>query len=417
MRLPAGRLSVLAERDFRFVFLAGAVSQIGDQMMPVAIAFAVLDLTGSSADLGYVLAAGTAPLVALLLAGGVFADRLPRRVLMFSADAVRLATDGTLAALLLSGHARLWHLIVLQAVHGAASAFFGPASTGIVPQLLPEHGLQQANALRGMTMSVGGIVGPAIAGTLVATVGSGWAVAGNAGTFAVSALFLFRVHAPALQRTAEAPTFFGDLIHGWREFKARRWLWTIVAQTSLLHLIAIAPFFALGAVIAKRSLGGAGAWALILAVFAVGTLVGSTVSLRYRARRPLVTGTVWCAALALPIMLLAMRLDAPVIAAGAFVAGVGLAIFEALWSTTLQREVPRETLSRVSAYDWFGSIATLPIGFALAGVVAGAIGATTVLWIGAVSVLVLAAAVLAVPDVRRMESRSIPSPDAEVRPV
>jgi MFS family permease len=413
----AGRLGVLAERDFRFVFLAGAVSQIGDQMMPVAIAFAVLDLTGSAADLGYVLAAGTAPLVALLVAGGVFADRLSRRRLMFSADAVRLATDGTLAVLLLSGHARLWHLIVLQALHGAASAFFGPASTGIVPQLVPDHGLQQANALRGMTLSVGGIVGPAIAGALVATVGSGWAVAGNAATFAVSALFLFRVHAPSLERAAEAPTFLGDLIHGWREFKSRTWLWTIVAQFSLMHLVAIAPFIALGAVISKRSLGGAGAWSLILAVFAAGTLVGSVVSLRFRARRPLVTATIWCAALALPIMLLALRLDAPVIAAGAFVAGFGIAIFETLWSTTLQREVPREALSRVSAYDWFGSIATVPIGFALAGVVAGAIGATTVLWIGAATVLVSSAAVLAVPDVRRMHGTRIPSRDAEVRPL
>jgi len=207
MRLSAGRLGVLAERDFRFVFLAGAVSQVGDQMMPVAIAFAVLDLTGSAADLGYVLAAGTAPLVVLLLVGGVFADRFSRRRLMFSADVVRLATDGTLAALLLSGHARLWHLVVLQAVHGAASAFFGPASSGIVPQIVPEGRFQQANALRGMTMSVGGIVGPAIAGALVATAGSGWAVAGNAATFAVSALFLFRVHAPALERAAERPTF------------------------------------------------------------------------------------------------------------------------------------------------------------------------------------------------------------------
>jgi len=272
MRLSAGRLGVLAERDFRFVFLAGAVSQVGDQMMPVAIAFAVLDLTGSAADLGYVLAAGTAPLVVLLLVGGVFADRFSRRRLMFSADVVRLATDGTLAALLLSGHARLWHLVALQAVHGAASAFFGPASSGIVPQIVPEGRFQQANALRGMTMSVGGIVGPAIAGALVATAGSGWAVAGNAATFAVSALFLFRVHAPALERAAERPTFLGDLLHGWREFKSRTWLWTIVAQFSLIHLAAIAPFFALGAVIAKRSLGGAGAWSLILAVFAAGTL-------------------------------------------------------------------------------------------------------------------------------------------------
>jgi len=402
MRLSAGRLGVLAERDFRFVFLAGAVSQIGDQMMPVAIAFAVLDLTGSAADLGYVLAAGTAPLVALLLAGGVFADRFARRRMMFSADVVRLATDGTLAALLLSGHARLWHLIVLQAVHGGASAFFGPASTGIVPQLVPDHRLQQANALRGMTMSVGGIAGPAIAGALVATVGSGWAVAGNAGTFAVSALFLFRVHAPALERAAAAPTFLGDLLHGWREFKSRTWLWTIVAQVSVLHLAAIAPFMALGAVTAKRSLGGAGAWSLILALFAVGTLLGSMLSLRIRVRRPLVTGTICDAAVALPIVFLALRVDAIVIAAGAFVAGLGLSVFQTLWSTTMQREIPREALSRVTAYDWFGSIATLPVGFALAGVVSGAIGVATVLWIGAATVLISSAAVLAVPDVRRV---------------
>jgi predicted MFS family arabinose efflux permease len=402
MRVSAGRLGVLAERDFRFVFLAAAVSQIGDQMMPVAIAFAVLDLTGSPADLGYVLAAGTAPLVALLLAGGVIADRLSRRRLMVSADVVRLVTDGALAALLLSGHARLWHLIVLQAVHGGASAFFGPASTGIVPQLVADDHLQQANALRGLTMSVGGILGPAIAGALVATVGSGWAVAGNAATFAVSAVFLFRVRAPALERSAERVTFLGDLLHGWREFRSRTWLWTIVAQSSLVHLVAIAPFMALGAVIAKRSLGGAGAWSLILAVFAAGTLVGSVLSLRIRPRRPLVAATLWVSGLALPIVLLAMRLDAFVIAGGAFVAGVGLAVFGALWSTTLQREIPREALSRVSAYDWFGAIATVPVGFALAGVVSGAIGVTTVLWIGAATVIASSAVILAVPDVRRV---------------
>jgi hypothetical protein len=218
----------------------------------------------------------------------------------------------------------------------------------------------------------------------------------------VSALFLFRVRAPALERSAERATFLDDLLHGWREFKSRTWLWTIVAQFSLMHLVAVAPFMALGAVIAKRSLGGAGAWSLILALFAAGTLVGSVLSLRIRARRPLVVATFWGSGVALPIMLLAMRLDALVIAGGAFVAGVGAAVFGALWSTTLQREVPREALSRVSAYDWFGSIATVPVGFALAGVVSGAIGVTTVLWIGAATVVVSSAVVLAVPDVRRV---------------
>jgi len=154
--------------------------------------------------------------------------------------------------------------------------------------------------------------------------------------------------------------------------------------------------------IAKRSLRGAGAWSLILAVFAAGTLLGGVLSLRNRTRRPLVVATIWNAALAAPIILLALRLDAIVIAAGAFVAGLGLAVFGTLWSTTMQREIPREALSRVSAYDWFGSIATLPIGFALAGVVSGAIGVATVLWIGAATVLVSTVVILAVPDVWRV---------------
>ena len=397
----SGRLAALSERDFRNVFFAGAVSRLGDYMMPVALAFAVLDLTGSVSDLGFVLTASTVPLVVFLLVGGVVADRVSRRKVMVATDLARLASNATLATLILSGHARLWHFLVLQGVHGAASAFFQPASTGIVPQVVAAESLQEANALRGLTDSLGGIAGPALSGALVVAASPGWAIAFNAATFAVSAAFLVRVHAPALERATARVTFLDDLVHGWREFSSRTWLWVIVAQFSLLHLSPIPAFFALGAVVSKRSLGGAGAWSVILAALAVGTFVGGLLMLRLRVKRPLLVATIAQGAWALPLAALAMRLDVGLIAAGAFVAGVGGACFGALWTTTLQREVPREALSRVSAYDWFGSVATLPIGFALVGPVAHSIGIPRTLWNGTFVLLGSAVAVLAVSDVRR----------------
>jgi MFS family permease len=396
-----GRLGALAQRDFRNVFLASAVSQVGDQMVPVALSFAVLDLTGSVSDLGYVLAAGTIPLVALLLAGGVIADRVSRRRLMITADIARLAAEGTLAVLLLTGTAQLWQLLALQAVHGAASAFFQPASTGIIPQVVVPERLQQANALRGLTMSAGGIAGPAIAGVLVVVSSPGWAIAADAASFGISALFLARVRAPALQRSGEPTTFLGDLLHGWREFRSRTWLWVIVVQFGVLHLVTIPPFLVLGAVLAKRDLGGAGAWSTILALFAAGGLVGGFVALKLHARRPLLTATLWNVGLVLPTALLAAGLGVGLVAAGAFVAGAGLAVFGVLWETTLQREIPPEALSRVSAYDWFGSIATLPIGFACVGPISHLLGISGALWLGAGVALASTVVVLGVPDVWR----------------
>jgi MFS family permease len=396
-----GRLGVLSQRDFRNVFLAASVSQLGDQTVPVALSFAVLDLTGSVSDLGYVLAAGAIPLVALLLAGGVIADRVSRRRLMMSADLVRLAVWATLAVLLLTHAAQLWQLIVLEAVHGAASAFFQPASTGILPQVVAPESLQQANALRGLTMSLSGVVGPVIAGVLVVASSPGWAIAANAASFGVSALFLSRVRAPALDRKGVRTTFITDLLHGWREFRSRTWLWAIVAQFSVLHLLTLPPLLVLGAVLSKRDLGGAGAWSTILALLAAGSFVGGFIALKLKVRRPLLAATLWNAALAIPVALLAARVGLVWVAAGAFVAGGGLAVFGVLWETTLQREVPPEALSRVSAYDWFGSIATLPIGLALVGPLSQLVGISGALWLGAAVALASTAVVLAVPDVRQ----------------
>ena len=169
-------------------------------MVGVALAFAVLDLTGSVTDLGLVFAAKTIPLVVFLLVGGVLADRLPRRAVMLTADLVRLTTQGVIAVLLISGHATIWELALTQAVYGAATAFFNPASTGLIPAVISPGRLQQANALRALAMAVGNVAGPALAGILVAAASPGWALAVDAVSFGASAVFLALLRLPVLKR-------------------------------------------------------------------------------------------------------------------------------------------------------------------------------------------------------------------------
>jgi MFS family permease len=399
------QLGALREREFRLLFAGQSISLLGDGMVPLAISFAVLGLTGSASDVGFVLAARWAPLVALLLIGGVYADRLPRRAVMLAADAVRFAGQGVVAALLISGDARLWHLVVLQAVHGAASGFFSPASTALLPQTVSAGRLQEANALAGLARSTGNIAGPAVAGVLVATVGAGWAIAADAATFAVSALFLAQLRLPMHER-APQQTFLRDLVAGWNEFRSRTWLWAVVLWAALYNVLVAAAFLVLGVVVADRALGGPSAWALITSVFGFGSLVGGLVALRIRPSRPLVLAVAGALFQAPPLALLAMEAPAGVIAVFAFIAGAAFALFLPLWETTLQREVPPAALSRVSSYDWFGSLAFLPLGYAVIGPIAEQLGVSTTLWLAAAWVLVSTGAVLALPSVHRLRAPS-----------
>ena len=392
----------LRERQFRLLFTGQIVSLFGDAVTGVALAFAVLDLTGSATDLGYVFAAKTVPLVAFLLIGGVFADRLPRRAVMLVADVVRFGAQGAVALLVLTHTAHIWQIVVLQAVSGTATAFFNPASTGLTPLTVSPERLQQANALRGLSMASTGIIGSAVSGALVAGVGAGWALAIDAATFLVSAYYLAQLRLPPHVKLA-AQSFFGDLREGWYEFVSRTWVWVIVVSASIGNMMA-SVFVVLGALVAKESLGGAGAWATILAALGVGSLVGGLVSLRVRLRHPLFFGSTLLGFLALPIALLALRAPALVIAAGAVLAGGGNMIFNALWETALQQHVPPAALSRVSAYDWFGSLAFQPIGLVVAGPAAVAFGVSTTLWIAAAGMLAMALLAIATPSVRRLEA-------------
>jgi MFS family permease len=268
----------LRERQFRLLFTAHAISAVGDFLVPVALAFAVLDLTGSASDLGFVLTARLVPLVLFMLAGGVWADRLPRQQLMIWSHLGRLVSQGVLGLLIVGGHARIWQLVVLQAVHGTATAFFRPASSGIVPQTVSPARLHQANGLMWGAIGIAGFAGPAIAGVVVATAGAGWAILGDAATFALGAYLLARLRLPPLER-APRESFVHELAAGWREVVSRRWLWTSIASFAVFQLAVIAAFSVLGPVVAKRSLGGASAWATLAAAFGIGSIVGNLVAL------------------------------------------------------------------------------------------------------------------------------------------
>jgi MFS family permease len=396
-RLPES-LHVLRRRNFRLLFAGQTVSVLGDRMVAVALAFAVLQIGGSPSEIGLVLAARVLPSAATALAGGVLADRTSRRTVMVGADLVRVASQGTMAALLVTGSAEVWTLALLAGIGGAASGFFGPASLGLLPEVVPPEQLQPANALRSSGASAGEILGPLIAGLLVAAAGAGWAIAADATTFALSAACLLRLR---LARSVPARTgsFLRDLREGWAVFSSRTWVWTFVTYFAVANLFWGA-WSSLGPVVADQELGGAAAWGTILAVMGVGALLGSLIATRARPSRPLLTVALGEALLALPLAFLAMTSALAVIAFGALLSGVGLMLGMSVWESTLQRHIPAEALSRVSSFDWFASFAFYPLGLAIWGPVSAAIGIHTSLWLAFALFIASLLALIAVPDVR-----------------
>jgi MFS family permease len=398
------RFFALRERNFRLYFLGRSVSILGDMVVPVALAFALLDLTGSAKDLGIVMACRSAPLVVFLLPGGVWADRFSRRRIMIGTDVVCFSAQAVTAVLLIVGAATVWELGALQVLYGVANAIFRPAASGIVPETVSRERLQEANALLALTRSSSLAVGPALAGLLVVTVGPAWTLFVDAGSFAASAILLSnaRLVRPADGADEALESFFAELKSGWREFWSRTWLWVLVASFAVWQIAYMATFLVLGPVIAEHYLGGPGAWATILTSGGIGAILGGVLALYYSPSRPLLVGTLM-AFLTVPQMaLFALHAPTLVIAAAAFIDGIQFTFFGALWNTVMQEQIPPRALSRVSSYDWLGSVAFLPIGYVVVGFAATVVGATTTFWIAAFVLAASTVAVLAVPSVRAL---------------
>ncbi|HSM38607.1 MAG TPA: MFS transporter [Candidatus Limnocylindrales bacterium] len=388
----------LSERDFRLLWIGQSASSVGDALVGVALAFAVLEVGGSAGELGLVFAAFAVPRVVLLLAGGVWSDRLPRRRLMVVCDVVRAAAQAIVSTVLITGNGQIWHLVALALVMGAASAFFTPASIGLMPTIVSSGRLQQANALVSISQSAAHVFGPLIAGLLVATVGPGWAFAADGASFVVSAGFLVAMRVPEQVITARS-SFVSELRAGWREVSSRSWVKAAIGAFALSNA-SLGAFQVLGPVVADRDLGGAAAWGLIITGGALGGLVGGAVSLRWRPQRPLLPGFLLLSIATIELLLLIPPFPAPVVAVGAMVTFAAIVISNTFWDTMLQQHIPSTALGRVSSFDWSASLVLQPIAYAAVGPMADVIGLPETLMIAAGVGVVGSLGVLLVPSVR-----------------
>jgi MFS family permease len=395
------RGEVLRIRDFRLLFIANSVSRVGNTFTAVALAFGILDSTGSTEDIGIVLACRVVAQIVLVLVGGAWGDRISRRTMLFWTESASGLTQAGIAALFLTHSGALWSLCLLATLNGGALAFNAPASVGVIPQIVPEDLLQSANALSSIVRNSAGIGGAALAGVLVAVANPGWALVIDSASFFIAAVLIVRMSAlPALGKQAG---LWAELKEGWQEFVSRTWVWTIVVQFTLVNMAMLAGLNVYAPVIAKLNLGGPAAYGAITAAIGLGGVAGGFLMLRYKPRRPLVSATL--GALVSMSMFSLLAVSAPLwsVVVAAAATGIGIEVFSVLWASALQQHIPAARLSRVSAYDMLGSIAFSPVGLALAGPLASAFGGVHhAMWVVVAVVGVPTVLVLAVPDVWRI---------------
>jgi len=356
-----GAVQPLRERQFRLLWLGQVASGMGDALVPVALAFAVLSVNSSATALGGVLAAFTLTRVVFTLVGGVVADRLPRRAVMLACDGVRAAVEAFTAAMLFTHNMTLPLFFVTAAVFGAASAFFGPASDGLVPQTVSAANLQPANALLGISRNALNIFGPAASGAIVALAGTGWVFAIDSASFVASAYFLVQLQVRTHMRPAHSH-FLEQLRDGYHEVTSRPWVRAPIVGFAISNF-CFAAFIVLGPRIFLDHFDGARDWGIVSACGAVGGIVGGLASVRFRPSHPLSAGFFACMLIGVPIAALAGPLPLVAIAAS-WTLGLGaVALCNTWWETTLQRDIPESVYARVRSYDILVSFVFKPLGF------------------------------------------------------
>jgi len=393
-----GRLGALAERNFRLVFSSTTISALGDGVTTVALAFAVLGITDSPTALGLVIAAKQASAAAITVAAGVWADRLPRHLVLVAAALVQGAAQAVAGTLLITGHATVWMLIVLALVFGLADGFVIPTSQGLIPLVVSAVRLQQANALLGLSRSILGVLGPALGGVLVGAGSPGSALLVDAASFGAGAILMLRVRIPKRDDSVEPEPFLAELRDGWNEFRRQTWIWTTIVFFGIGNFASMSVIV-LGPLISKEHYSGARTWAIAISAFGVGTILGGLAALRIRPARPLFVSCLVAVPLALQPFAWAFEVPVPVLVAIGVVSGIGIAIHLALWFTVFQRNVPEAALSRVSSYDALGSFVLVPLGAAIAGPIASAVGVKETLIVTGVIELVCFAIIIAQPSV------------------
>ncbi|MFF9192873.1 MFS transporter [Streptomyces rochei] len=392
--------ALLRIATFRRFAAANLISATGSAMAPLALAYAVIEQGGGAGSLGVVLATNTVPTIVFLLAGGLFADRLSRSLLLFVGNLLAAAAQGALAVTVATGHATTVSIAACGFVSGTAASFVVPAAQGAVAQIVPAQHLQQANALLRLPGNAVKVLGPVVGGVLVAAGGAAWALAWDAVTFAVAAVLLLglRLDAPLV-----APGgVLSDLRAGWAGFWSRTWLWTYTAVGTVLVAAWLAGFQLLGPLVAAEQYAGARDWGLIQAAFTCGLLVGTLVCLRWKPYRLLTVAVVAAGALALPLAAMACTVPLPLVLSATALAGVGLDVAIVAWATAFQQRVPQAEQGRMSAFNGVGERLAIPMGYLIAALAAHSWSSQAVLLACAGMIAAATVLNLCVPDVYRI---------------
>jgi len=400
-RALARRFPVLAIGDFRF--LLGdrllAMSSVGFSL--VGVSFAVLNATGSPADLSYVLAAQIAPTLVFALVGGVLADRFSPQAVLVAANLAIVAGEGGFGILVLTTHPPLWAMIALEALTGTGTAMFYPASQALLPRVVPATLLQEASSISRMGMNAGQMAGAAAGGLVVAAVGPGWALVLSGACVAGTVPLLTRITARADSAVpGPPPGMLRELREGWTEFRSHTWLWATVIQYCLVMMAWNGAFNVLGPVVARQRLGGPAAWGAITACEGVGLLLGGVVSLRWAPRRPMLLVVGAGGAMAISPLALGLALRLPVVCVVALSLGALMEVMMVQWTVALATRIAPGMLARVASYDALGSMAAMPLGALIAGPLAASIGVSSTQFAAAALMVGVSALTLIPRDIR-----------------
>lgn len=370
--------------EFRKLILARFISNYGNGLSPIALAFGVLSLKGTNASsLSIVMASTMAPLVIFMLPGGVLADRYPRAMIVGLSDVVLSALVIFNGFTFLRGWATVISLCVIGVLSGCLHALWWPAFGGLMPEVVPKEKLQSANSINAFGSNASNIAGTVTGGIVVASVGAGWAFVIDGFTFLVAGILVFQLRKLGTTRetTEHSPTVFEDLKEGWSEFRSRSWVVATVAAYSVAVMLSESLFAVVGPYHAKTELGGAKPWSYVLAALSTGMICGVVVSMRYKPKRPLVVSLLSQISTGTLMLSVGLSHSILVIMVIAFITGISMDFFFIMWNTALQTHIPSESISRVTSYDAFGSLFFTPLGLIIAG--------PTTSWLGSAHTLQL----------------------------
>jgi len=371
-------------------------------MIVVALALFVTQRTGSAGDVGLVLTAYVVPMIVFLPLGGVWADRIPRRRLMIVSDVVRCASQGVLALLITFGAVPLGLVMALEALCAAAQAFFRPAYTGLLPQTVPDELVQSATSISSLSDTGASFVGPALSTALIAVIGAAAVFFVDSASFAVSAILLLRVNPRPRGERSPRTGVLRELHDGYRAVRTRTWVWVTLVTVSIAVCVGFAPYLVLGPTIAEQHYHHSNFFGLLATAMGAGSVAGALLGLRWRPRQPLKAGLIAIVIWPPTFALFALGAPLGIVLAAMLLSGAAITLFEVWWDTTLIERIPPEVLSRVSAWDWLGSVGLMPVGYLVAGALASGVGADAVLAVGAAIAAVLLLASLTPRETRAL---------------